>query len=84
MQEVGLRLYCQSTGAIINYGFKTYQNLTYVQTTYPFEIILSEGDLGAFNLGWFDLYMYGVAGLVSTDTNNQLHVCVQMLPVNSF
>jgi hypothetical protein len=84
MQEVGLRLYCQSTGAIFNYGFKTYQNLTYVQTTYPFEIILSEGDLGAFNLGWFDLYMYGVAGLVSTDANNQLHVCVQILPVNGF
>jgi hypothetical protein len=82
-QQMGLRIYSQSTGAYFYYGFTTYQSQTYIQTTYPFEIILTEADLGTFTLGWFDVYIYNSSG-ISTDANDQLHVNVQVLPVDSF
>jgi hypothetical protein len=84
IQNVGMRLYSQTSGAYFYYNFRTYQNLTYVQTTYPFEMILTAGDLGAFSTGWFDFYIYGLAGQCQSDGNNQLHVCVEVLPVSDF
>jgi len=83
IQTMGMRLYSQTSGAYFYYQFRTYQNISIAQTTYPFEIILTDGDLGAFSTGWYDIYIYNVSG-VSTDGNNQLHLCVQLLPVNSF
>jgi hypothetical protein len=84
IQNVGMRIYSQTSGAYFYYNFRTYQNLTYVQTTYPFELILTEADLGAFSTGWYDFYIYGVAGQISTDGNNQLQVNVEVLPVDAF
>ena len=84
IQNVGMRVYSQTSGAYFYYNFRTYQNLTYVQTTYPFELILSEADLGAFSTGWYDFYIYGLAGQISTDANNQLQVNVEVLPVDAF
>jgi hypothetical protein len=83
LQYVNIRIYSRLSGAYFYYTFRTYQNITYAQTTYPFEIILTEGDLGAFSTDWFDIYIYNAGG-VSTDGNNQLHVCVQVMPVGSF
>jgi hypothetical protein len=84
LQNVGLRIYSQTSGAYFYYNFTTYQNLLYVQTTYPYELILSVADLGAFSTGWFDIYMYGVAGQCLTDANNQFQMNVEVLPVDSF
>jgi len=83
IQTMGMRLYSQTSGAYFYYQFRTYQNISIAQTTYPFEIILTDGDLGAFSTGWYDIYIYNVGGC-STDGNDQLHLSVQLLPVNSF
>ena len=83
IQQMGMIITHQTTGATYTYTFRTYTNITYAQTTYPFEIILTEGDLGATRLGWFDIYIFNHTGF-STNGDNQLHVCVQLLPTNSF
>jgi hypothetical protein len=83
IQQMGLRIYSQTTGAFYFYTFNTYQNITIAQTTYPFEVILTEAFLGAFTTGWFDIYIYNSVGF-STDINNQLHVNVEVLPVDAF
>jgi len=83
IQQMGLYIYSQSTGATWTYLFRTYQNISIAQTTYPFEIILTESDFGTFTLGWFDIYIFNHTGC-STDGNNQLHVNVEVLPVGSF
>lgn len=76
-----VRVYSQSSGVYRYYPFITYQNLAYVQTTYPFELILSSAMIP--ETGWFDIYIYSSFALV-TDINNQLHVNVQLLPVDAF
>jgi hypothetical protein len=83
LQYVGLRIYSQFSGAYFYYSFQTYQNQAYVQTTYPFEIIVTEATLSAFSTGWYDIYFYGGGG-VSTDGNDQLYINVEVLPVDSF
>jgi hypothetical protein len=83
IQIVGMSIYSRLSGTYFNYTFRTYQNIAYAQTTYPFEMILTQGDLGTFSTDWYDIYIYNISG-VSTDGNNQLHVCVQVLPVNAF
>jgi hypothetical protein len=83
IQQMGLRIYSQTTGAFYFYTFNTYQNITIAQTTYPFEVILTEAFLGAFTTGWFDIYIYNSVGF-STDINDQLHVNVEVLPVDAF
>ena len=79
-QQMGLSLYSRLLGIYINYSFATYQNQTYAQTTYPFEIILTEADIGT---DWFDIYIYNISGF-SINGDNQLHVNVEVLPVAAF
>jgi hypothetical protein len=76
-----VRVYSQSSNVFRSYPFITYQNQAYVQTTYPFELILSSAMIP--ETGWFDIYVYSSFALI-TDINNQLHVNVQLLPVDSF
>jgi hypothetical protein len=76
-----VRVYSQSSGVFRYYPFITYQNLAYVQTTYPFELILSSAMIP--ETGWFDIFVYSSFALL-TDINNQLHVNVQLLPVDAF
>lgn len=76
-----VRIYSQSSGVFRYYPFITYQNLAYVQTTYPFELILTSAMIP--ETGWFDIYIYSSFALI-TDINNQLHVNVQLLPVDAF
>ena len=76
-----VRVYSQSSGVYRYYPFITYQNQAYVQTTYPFELILSSAMIP--ETGWFDIYVYSSYALI-TDINNQLHVNVQLLPVDAF
>lgn len=76
-----VRIYSQSSGVYRYYPFITYQNQAYVQTTYPFELILSSAMIP--ETGWFDIYVYSSFALI-TDINNQLHVNVQLLPVDAF
>jgi hypothetical protein len=76
-----VRVYSQSSGVYRYYPFITYQNQAYIQTTYPFELVLSSAMIP--ETGWFDIYIYSSFALI-TDINNQLHVNVQLLPVDAF
>jgi hypothetical protein len=82
LQQMGLRIFSQSTGAFYFFTFNTFQNIGSAHFTYPFEVILTEAFLGT-TTGWFDIFIYNVFGFI-TDTNDQLHVNVEVLPVDAF
>lgn len=76
-----IRIYSRSSGIYYYFIQINYQNHTYSQTTIPFEHILTQAQIP--ETGWFDIYMYNASNM-ETNTDSQLHVNVQLLPVGEF
>jgi hypothetical protein len=78
MMQTTIRIYSQSTGQYFYYAQNSFVNNGYNHFTVPLNII-SNG----LPTGWFDVYVYSTSGWI-TDSNDQLTVCVQILPVRDF
>jgi len=78
MMQTTIRLYSQSNGTYYSYPLNSFVNNGYNHFTVPLNII-SNG----LPTGWFDVYVYSTSGWI-TDGNDQLTVCVQILPVRDF
>ena len=78
MMQTTIRIYSQSTGQYFYYPLNSFVNNGYNHFTVPLNII-SNG----LPTGWFDVYVYSTSGWI-TDSNDQLTICVQILPVRDF
>jgi hypothetical protein len=78
MMQTTIRLYSQSNGTYYYYPLNSYVNVGNNHFTVPLNVI-SNG----LPTGWFDVYVYSSSGWI-TDGNDQLTVCVQILPVRDF
>ena len=78
MMQTTIRLYSQSTGNYYSYPLNSFVNVGGNHFTVPLNVI-SNG----LPTGWFDVYVYSTSGWI-TDGNDQLTVCVQILPVRDF
>ena len=76
-----LRIYSQNSGSYYTYSFNAFTNNGGNHVTFPFEIVLSASVLN--NAGWHDVYIYN-AGNCNTDSNDQLWVNVEVLPMSDF
>jgi len=78
MMQTTIRLYSHSTGNYYSYPLNSFVNVGGNHFTVPLNVI-SNG----LPTGWFDVYVYSTSGWI-TDGNDQLTVCVQILPVRDF
>ena len=76
--QTTIRLYSQSNGTYYSYPLNSYVNVSNNHFTVPLNIIAN-----GLPTGWFDVYVYSTSGWI-TDGNDQLTVCVQILPVRDF
>jgi len=76
-----IRIYSQTTGGTWYYSFEAFTNFAGGHLTFPFEIVLTASNLPTD--GWHDIYFYN-NGNCNTDTNDQLWINVQLLPMSDF
>ena len=78
MMQTTIRLYSQVQGTYYYYPLNSFVNVGYNHFTVPLNV-MSNG----LPTGWFDIYVYSTSGWI-TDGNDQLTICVQMLPVRDW
>ena len=76
-----IRTYSQSWGTFTYWSLEAFTNVGSNHTTFPFEVVLNYNDLSSPL--WHDIYVYNAANCIS-DTNDQLWVNVEVLPMSDF
>ena len=76
-----VRTYSQSWGTYTYWSLEAFTNVGSNHTTFPFEIVLSYNDLSSPY--WHDVYVYNAANCIS-DTNDQLWVNIEILPMGDY
>jgi hypothetical protein len=79
MMQTTIRFYSHSTGVYTYYPLNSYVNVGGNHFTVPLNYIATE----LSGTGWYDIYVYSTSGWI-TDGNDQLTICVQILPVSNF
>jgi hypothetical protein len=76
-----IRTYSQSWGTYTYWSLEAFTNVGSNHTTFPFEVVLNYNDLSSPY--WHDIYIYNAANCIS-DTNDQLWVNIQILPMSDY
>jgi len=79
MLQITVRVYSQSGGTYTYYYFNNFTNNGGNHHTVPLDYVISSLP----NLGWHDIYLYNSSGW-NTDSNDQMTVNVQILPVDNY